>query len=141
VGRHSNHKCTVAPVITSIQGIGQQARRSCNTTTGRNRGVDERSGRMRGQEGASCGSSNGASGQNREVGEGRIANRLATTEKRAIARAFGTTTRPSGTVMLLTKAFPTRGTSPASRGLLRPRERHCNADRERSEKLSDRAKC
>jgi len=36
----------------------------------------------------------GASGQDREGGRGRIASGLATTDKRAIARAFGTTTRP-----------------------------------------------
>jgi len=83
----------------------------------------------------------GASGQNREVDGGKIASGLATTDKRAMARAFGPTTRLSETVMLLTVAFPIRGTSPASRGLLRLRVRHCNADRERSEKLSDRAKC
>jgi len=83
----------------------------------------------------------GASGWNWEVGGGRIASGLATTDKRAIARAFGMTTKPSETVMLLTEAFPIRGTSPASRGLLRRRVRHHNADRERSEKLSDRAKC
>jgi len=83
----------------------------------------------------------GASGPNREVDGGRIASGLATTDKRAIARAFGMTTKPSETVMLLTEAFPIRGISPASRGLLRPRVRHRNADRERSEKLSDRAKC
>jgi len=56
----------------------------------------------------------GASGQNREGGRGRIASGLATTDQRAIARAFGATARPSGTVMLLTEAFPTRGTSPAA---------------------------
>ena len=33
----------------------------------------------------------GASRRNREGGRGRIANGLATTDKRAIARAFGTT--------------------------------------------------
>jgi len=82
-----------------------------------------------------------ASGQNREEDGGRIASGLATTDKQAIARAFGTRTKPSETLMLLTEAFPTRSTSPASRGLLRPRVRHRNADRERSEKLSDRAKC
>ena len=60
----------------------------------------------------------GASGRNREGGRGRIPNGLATTDKRATARAFGTTTRPGETVVLLTEAFPTRGTSPASRGLL-----------------------
>jgi len=64
----------------------------------------------------------GASGRNREGRRGRIASGLATTDKQAIARAFGTTTRPGQdrdkTVMLLTEAFPIRGTSPASRGLL-----------------------
>ena len=83
----------------------------------------------------------GASGRNREVDGGRIASGLATTDKQAIVRAFGTTTKPSETVMLLTEAFPIRGPSPASRGLLRPRVQHRNAERERSEKLSDPAKC
>jgi len=55
----------------------------------------------------------GASGRNREGGGGRIASGLATTDQRAIARAFGTTAKPSGTVTLLTEAFPIRGTSPA----------------------------
>ena len=55
----------------------------------------------------------GASGRNREGGRGRIANGLATTDQRAIARAFGATARPSETVMLLTEAFPIRGASPA----------------------------
>jgi len=55
----------------------------------------------------------GASGRNREGGRGRIASALATTDQRAIARAFGATARPSETVMLLTEAFPIRGTSPA----------------------------
>jgi len=82
----------------------------------------------------------GASGRNQEVGGGRIASGLATTNKRAIARAFGTTTKPNETVMLLTEAFPIRGTSPASLGLLRPRVRHRKADCERSEKLSNCAK-
>ena len=59
-----------------------------------------------------------------------IANKIAAADKRAIARAFGMTTKPSETVMLLTEAFPIRGTSPASRGLLRPRVRHRDADRE-----------
>jgi len=49
---------------------------------------------MRRQLGASFCSSNSASGQNQEVDEGRIANGLATTDKRAIARAFRTTTKP-----------------------------------------------
>jgi len=56
----------------------------------------------------------GASGLNREMEGGRIASRLATTDKRAIPRTFGPTPKPSGTVMLLTEAFPIRGTSPAS---------------------------
>ena len=55
----------------------------------------------------------GASGRNREVGRGRIASGLATSDQRAIARAFGATARPSETVMLLTEAFPIKGTSPA----------------------------
>jgi len=57
----------------------------------------------------------GASGRNREGGRGRIASGLATTDQRAVARASGTTARPSETVMLLTDAFPIRGTSPAER--------------------------
>jgi len=56
----------------------------------------------------------GASGPSPEGGRERIANRRATTDQRAIARAFGGTARPSGTVMLLTEAFPIRGTSPAA---------------------------
>jgi len=55
----------------------------------------------------------GASGRNREVSRGRIASGLATTDPQAIARAFGATAKPSRTVMLLTEAFPIRGTSPA----------------------------
>jgi len=60
----------------------------------------------------------GASGRNRDGGGGRIGSGLATANKRAIARAFGTTTSRDETVMLLTEAFLIRGTSPASRGLL-----------------------
>jgi len=84
----------------------------------------------------------GARRRNRERGRGRIASRLATTNKRAIARAFGATANPSGTVRLLTEAFPIRGTSPAEPKPCFDREsgRHI-ADRERSEKLSYRAKC
>jgi len=83
----------------------------------------------------------GATGPNREGGRERIVNRLATTNKRAIARAFGTTAKPSETVMLLTKAFPIRGTCPAESKPYFDGEsgRHI-ADRERSEKLSDCAK-
>jgi len=43
---------------------------------------------------------------------------LATTDKRAIARALETTTKPSETVILLTEAIPSRGTSLASRGIV-----------------------
>jgi len=68
-------------------------------------------------------------------------NQLGAADKQANARAFGTTTKLSKTVLLLTEAFPIRGPSPASRGLLRPRVRHLDAHRERSEKLSTRAKC
>jgi len=49
---------------------------------------------MRRQSGASCCSINGASGQNQEEGEGRIASGLATTDKQAIARASGMRTIP-----------------------------------------------
>jgi len=59
----------------------------------------------------------GASGQNRGEGRGRIASGLATTDKQAIARAFGTTTRPGRDGDLLTEAFTIRGTSAASGGL------------------------
>jgi len=72
---------------------------------------------------------------------GGSANKLASGDKRAIARAGRTTTKPSETVMLLTEGFPIRGTSPASRGILLPRVRHGDADSKLSEKLSDRAKC
>jgi len=56
--------------------------------------------------------------------------------------AFGTIAKPSEPVMLLTEAFPIRGTSPVEPKPYFDREsgRHI-ADRERSEKLSDRAKC
>jgi len=43
--------------------------------------------------------------------------------------------------MLLTESFPIIGSSPASWSLLWPRVKHGNRDRERSEKLSNRAKC
>ena len=84
----------------------------------------------------------GASGRNREGGRGRIVSGLATTDQPAIARAFGVTVKPSRTVMLLTQAFPIRGTSPAEPKPYIDREsgRHI-ADRERSEKLSAHSKC
>ena len=65
---------------------------------------------------------------------GAIANALATANKQAMSRAFRTTGGQGETEMLLTEAFPIQGTSQASRGLLRPRVRHRNADRRRSEK-------
>jgi len=43
--------------------------------------------------------------------------------------------------MLITKAFPTRGTRPASPGLVHLRGRHLNADGAGWEELSDRANC
>ena len=55
----------------------------------------------------------GASGRNWEGGGGRIASRHATTDERPIAGAFGATAKASGTVMLVTEAFPIRGASPA----------------------------
>jgi len=48
----------------------------------------------------------GASGRNREGGRGRIANGLATTDKPAIARAFGTTTTPGRDRDVTNQGFP-----------------------------------
>jgi len=48
----------------------------------------------------------GASGRNREGGRGRIASGLATTDKRAIARAFGMTTRPGRDGDVTNRGFP-----------------------------------
>jgi len=48
----------------------------------------------------------GASGRNWEGGRGRIASGLATTDKRAIARAFGTTTRPGRDHDVTNRGFP-----------------------------------
>jgi len=48
----------------------------------------------------------GASGRNREGGGRRIANGLATSDKRAIARAFGTTTRPGRDRDVTNRGFP-----------------------------------
>jgi len=47
-----------------------------------------------------------ASGRNREGGRGRIASGLATTDKRAIARAFGTMTRPARDLDVTNRGFP-----------------------------------
>ena len=48
----------------------------------------------------------GTSGQNREGGGGRIASGLATTDKRAIARAFGTPARPGRDRDVTNRGFP-----------------------------------
>ena len=48
----------------------------------------------------------GASGRKQEGGRGRIASRLATTDKRAIARAFGTTTRAGRDRDVTNRSFP-----------------------------------
>jgi len=48
----------------------------------------------------------GASGRNREGGRGRIVNGLARTDKQAIARAFGTTTRPGRDCDVTNQGFP-----------------------------------
>jgi len=74
-------------------------------------------------------------------GWGKDCERTSHNRQTGHSKDFWDDDKVSETVMLLTEAFPIRGTSPASRGLLRPRVRHRNADRERSEKLSDRAKC
>jgi len=58
----------------------------------------------------------GASGQNREGGSGRIANGLATTDQRAIARAFGTTTRPERDRDVTTRGFPHQRYKPSKPG-------------------------
>jgi len=58
----------------------------------------------------------GASGRNREGGRGRIASRLATTDKRAIARAFGTTTRPGRDRDVTNRGFPHQRYKPGKPG-------------------------
>jgi len=45
-------------------------------------------------------------GTKREGGEGKIASRLATTDKRAIPGAFGRTTRPGGDRDVTNQGFP-----------------------------------
>jgi len=54
----------------------------------------------------------GASGRNREGGRGRIASGLATTDKRAIARAFGTTTRLGQDRDVTNRGFPHQRNKP-----------------------------
>jgi len=58
----------------------------------------------------------GASGRNREGGRGRIANGLATTDKRAIARAFGTTTRLARDPDVTNRGFPHQRYKPSKPG-------------------------
>ena len=59
----------------------------------------------------------GASGRNREGGGGMITNGLATTNKRAIARAFGTTTRPGRDREVTSRGFPHQRYKPSKPGL------------------------
>jgi len=56
----------------------------------------------------------GASGRNREGGSGTIANGLASTDKRAIASAFGTTTRPGRDGDVTNRGFPHQMYKPSS---------------------------
>jgi len=58
----------------------------------------------------------GASGRNREGGRGWIANGLATTDKRAIARAFGTTTRLGRDRDVTNRGFPHQRYKPSKPG-------------------------
>ena len=58
----------------------------------------------------------GASGQNLEGGGGRITNGLATTDKRAIARTFGTTTRPRRDRDVTNRGFPHQRYKPSKPG-------------------------
>jgi len=58
------------------------------------------------QSGASSCISNGASGRNKEVEERRIENMLATTDKQAIPRAFGMTTKPRREPNVTNHGFP-----------------------------------
>jgi len=58
----------------------------------------------------------GASGRNREGGKGRIASGLATTDKRAIARAFGMTTRLVRDRDVTNRGFPHQRYKPRKPG-------------------------
>ena len=58
----------------------------------------------------------GASGRNREGGRGRIARGLATTDKRAIARADGTTTRPERDRDVTNRSFTHQRYKPSKPG-------------------------
>jgi len=58
----------------------------------------------------------GASGRNREGGRGRIMKGLATTDKRARARAFGTTTRPGRDRHVTNRGFPHQRYKPGKPG-------------------------
>ena len=58
----------------------------------------------------------GASGRNREGGRGRITSGLATTDKRAIERACGTTTRPGRDRDVTNRGFPHQRYKPSKPG-------------------------
>jgi len=58
----------------------------------------------------------GASGRNREGGRGRIASGLSTTDKQAIARAFGTTRRPERDHDVTNRGFPHQRYKPSKPG-------------------------
>jgi len=58
----------------------------------------------------------GGSGRNREVGRRRIASGLATTDKLAISRAFGTTTRPGRDRDVNNRGFPHQRYKPSKPG-------------------------
>jgi len=58
----------------------------------------------------------GASGRNRKGGRGRIAKGLTTTDKRAIARPFGTTTRPGPDRDVTNRGFPHQRYKPSKSG-------------------------
>ena len=57
-----------------------------------------------------------ASGRNREGDRGRIASGLATTDKRAIARAFGSTTRLGRDLDVTNRGFPHQRYKPSKPG-------------------------
>jgi len=58
----------------------------------------------------------GASGRNQEGGGGRLTSGLATTDKRAIARAFGTTTRLGQDCDVTNRGFPHQRYKPRKPG-------------------------
>jgi len=85
-----------------------------------------------------------------------MASKLAAADKRAIARALGTTTKPGRDHVVTNRSFPHQGYKPSkprptltkSPDAIMPTVNQArsiptvqNADREPSEKLSHRAKC